>query len=88
MKSVIVSTHSHPKVAAFNRLIYRSKGGVSTHSHPKVAAKLLFANCLIYKVSTHSHPKVAATFKQSTLDCSLLFQHTATRRWLPQLLHV
>ena len=33
-------------------------------------------------VSTHSHPKVAAAFC-SSLARSNLFQHTATRRWLP-----
>ena len=35
-------------------------------------------------VSTHSHPKVAAAATCSLKFC-ILFQHTATRRWLPPL---
>ena len=56
-------------------------GDVSTHSHPKVAAK---SYCRILdgdKVSTHSHPKVAACLVY-LLHHYILFQHTATRRWL------
>ena len=35
----VVSTHSHPKVAACDELVPDGFGGqVSTHSHPKVAA--------------------------------------------------
>ena len=34
-------------------------------------------------VSTHSHPKVAAAVIALTSNTSTLFQHTATRRWLP-----
>ena len=36
--ALIVSTHSHPKVAAYTRLVFISQAYVSTHSHPKVAA--------------------------------------------------
>ena len=34
----IVSTHSHPKVAAGYGYVLNSYNIVSTHSHPKVAA--------------------------------------------------
>ena len=55
---------------------------VSTHSHPKVAAKLFEPLGLISLVSTHSHPKVAAFPNGIGCLANLLFQHTATRRWL------
>ena len=76
-----VSTHSHPKVAAFSFALGFTWWLVSTHSHPKVAAK---SYCRILdgdKVSTHSHPKVAACLVY-LLHHYKLFQHTATRRWL------
>ena len=37
----IVSTHSHPKVAAHAEAAGHEDGIVSTHSHPKVAAASL-----------------------------------------------
>ena len=56
----VVSTHSHPKVAAVFFAICNAINKVSTHSHPKVAACNQF-NCIKHRiVSTHSHPKVAA----------------------------
>ena len=36
--SDLVSTHSHPKVAAMTASNIHKHGAVSTHSHPKVAA--------------------------------------------------
>ena len=77
-----VSTHSHPKVAA--RLIeHLAIGcGVSTHSHPKVAAQQDLRKKFYNKVSTHSHPKVAALIHRIFAIVELVFQHTATRRWL------
>ena len=36
---IVVSTHSHPKVAASEQGFVKARGKVSTHSHPKVAAK-------------------------------------------------
>ena len=76
-----VSTHSHPKVAAEEQLSKVNTDLVSTHSHPKVAANTSIDNKPIFSVSTHSHPKVAA--KQDYINVMyLLFQHTATRRWL------
>ena len=55
-----VSTHSHPKVAAYlvERMV--SLTAVSTHSHPKVAASYRTSVRVGGDVSTHSHPKVAA----------------------------
>ena len=35
----LVSTHSHPKVAALNSRFTDGIKRVSTHSHPKVAAR-------------------------------------------------
>ena len=54
---------------------------VSTHSHPKVAA---YEGAEVYDiptVSTHSHPKVAAQIEDKA-TARVMFQHTATRRWL------
>ena len=56
----MVSTHSHPKVAANASVEQRQRNGVSTHSHPKVAAPFLIGREFNHGVSTHSHPKVAA----------------------------
>ena len=56
---------------------------VSTHSHPKVAAKLAQRFDMGSSVKTHSHPKVAAAVKLVDRMFQRLFQHTATRRWLP-----
>ena len=57
---------------------------VSTHSHPKVAATQQHTYRFALIVSTHSHPKVAATLSAKKI-LELLFQHTATRRWLRAL---
>ena len=56
----IVSTHSHPKVAAKKCENGELRPEVSTHSHPKVAAKVNYFQPTNTGVSTHSHPKVAA----------------------------
>ena len=65
---------------------YGDKGSetllVSTHSHPKVAAPPLCISTTFF-VSTHSHPKVAATASSLPSSSLSVFQHTATRRWLP-----
>ena len=61
-KEQLVSTHSHPKVAACHNRLTPSYIPVSTHSHPKVAAFVLTYIKRWDKVSTHSHPKVAALF--------------------------
>ena len=79
-----VSTHSHPKVAAGRGVGIGHAPAVSTHSHPKVAAAQQAVHDIARRtVSTHSHPKVAA--KATEIEAGgRLFQHTATRRWLPQ----
>ena len=59
-RPLMVSTHSHPKVAAHCHLKRWSSSIVSTHSHPKVAAHPFLVNGMGRGVSTHSHPKVAA----------------------------
>ena len=64
-----------------NRFPQDRRGVVSTHSHPKVAAAPCFAFLQGFVVSTHSHPKVAALFCMPQTP-RLMFQHTATRRWL------
>ena len=56
----IVSTHSHPKVAAYYVTFQIDRSIVSTHSHPKVAASHDLGVGEFDEVSTHSHPKVAA----------------------------
>ena len=76
-----VSTHSHPKVAAPSACAVRPNVPVSTHSHPKVAAGEDELVLLTDRVSTHSHPKVAAALTARQY-CQVRFQHTATRRWL------
>ena len=60
-----VSTHSHPKVAAFIFSFSSLLLIVSTHSHPKVAAQGKNEKPHRFKVSTHSHPKVAAIFNRA-----------------------
>ena len=77
----IVSTHSHPKVAARLSFLRSQYSRVSTHSHPKVAAQIGRERGANTGVSTHSHPKVAASGKQRYRGIGK-FQHTATRRWL------
>ena len=57
---LLVSTHSHPKVAALVFHAVSLLQAVSTHSHPKVAAFKRYALEAFGDVSTHSHPKVAA----------------------------
>ena len=59
----LVSTHSHPKVAATPEELAEMLSAVSTHSHPKVAAIIDGEPKNSPAVSTHSHPKVAALFR-------------------------
>ena len=58
----LVSTHSHPKVAAKDTDEDNLDAVVSTHSHPKVAASQMSSHVQAGDVSTHSHPKVAADY--------------------------
>ena len=54
---------------------------VSTHSRPKAAGLPAAKNRLPKPVSTHSRPKAAGIPMESPIK-SLMFQHTAARRWL------
>ena len=80
-----VSTHSHPKVAASVAHRIPANPAVSTHSHPKVAAATRLQYLALALVSTHSHPKVAAGTRPQEVQ-RIVFQHTATRRWLLPLM--
>ena len=76
-----VSTHSHPKVAAFG--IGRGaieKAGFNTQP-PEGGCISDSGGSSSDSVSTHSHPKVAALLAAISAD-GVEFQHTATRRWL------
>ena len=78
-----VSTHSHPKVAADNKVLLMAKREVSTHSHPKVAAvsrqnSLRQRSCFNTQPPEGGCPHAALLFPET-----YRFQHTATRRWLP-----
>ena len=55
---------------------------VSTLSHPKVAAAKTHCIAAGIIVSTLSHPKVAALIV-GDMAGKVMFQHSATRRWLP-----
>ena len=57
---LFVSTHSHPKAAAFKSGQLFTSALVSTHSHPKAAANPFTDEVRSAEVSTHSHPKAAA----------------------------
>ena len=79
----IVSTHSHPKVAA-HPIPSRPRGGTSFNTQPPEGgcAESQRIGKPRRAVSTHSHPKVAAQILHPR-GIVRLFQHTATRRWLP-----
>ena len=58
----VVSTHSRPKAAGINALMFWKRSSVSTHSRPKAAGQFLKALYRCYKcVSTHSRPKAAGS---------------------------
>ena len=77
-----VSTHSHPKVAAFGISYTFSKILVSTHSHPKVAA-LRVEFCIYRHSCFNTQPPEGGCRIMMPIHASyILFQHTATRRWL------
>ena len=80
--SIIVSTHSHPKVAAAATDLSLMIDDVSTHSHPKVAALgHITPDCDVVCFNTQP-PEGGCFIWISTQGFHLLFQHTATRRWL------
>ena len=61
---------------------YKPGNFVSTLSHPKVAASTSSGSASKSSVSTLSHPKVAALIV-GDMAGKVMFQHSATRRWLP-----
>ena len=73
---VVVSTHSHPKVAAIQNSTFFASYVVSTHSHPKVAAPIGAAQADYDAVSTHSHPKVAAPKHDRGCVCPSVSTHS------------
>ena len=80
--NALVSTHSHPKVAgpAISDPAHLA-GRFNTQPPEGGWRRLPPFRSLFPAVSTHSHPKVAGGFKINA-GIHLLFQHTATRRWL------
>ena len=82
LQCVIVSTHSHPKVAANTRGVSNLSNLVSTHSHPKVAAFCVPAR-LFHENSFNTQPPEGGCLSlQLVHQVFYQFQHTATRRWL------
>ena len=78
-----VSTHSHPKVAAFQKCgLPRKCRGFNTQPPEGGCRFAPYVRQPFYDVSTHSHPKVAAVVRLFCVTKVFLFQHTATRRWL------
>ena len=83
----IVSTHSHPKVAALdNEDESYDEDWVSTHSHPKVAAGVDGLGGLEYVRFNTQPPEGGCACLLHRAGFLRLFQHTATRRWLPYYL--
>ena len=100
----LVSTHSHPKVAAFDdgkveiytafqhtatRRWLQTKsnwlnggGSVSTHSHPKVAAYEKMCRILARHRFNTQPPEGGCCHSLHLDRLKMVFQHTATRRWL------
>ena len=73
----IVSTHSHPKVAAFRFTLYFRTMFLFQHTATRRWLRLIwFAVVIFTLVSTHSHPKVAANEKKPVLLFSLVSTHS------------
>ena len=77
----VVSTHSHPKVAAQAAKDWLNVVAVSTHSHPKVAAHIFQVVVLGY-LFQHTATRRWLHFYPTRRSRLKSFQHTATRRWL------
>ena len=85
-KGCLVSTHSHPKVAAVCQSAPQSSNAVSTHSHPKVAAAAFGGlHGRICRFNTQPPEGGCGGHNKSPFQLAM-FQHTATRRWLQVLL--
>ena len=61
----LVSTHSHPKVAAADKYGAAALSLVSTHSHPKVAATV-FLNCAPRGTCFNTQPPEGGCVKSIT----------------------
>ena len=81
----VVSTHSHPKVAANELTLAHLKSLVSTHSHPKVAACNSYWVWFSWICFNTQPPEGGCNARVIGLPQVLRFQHTATRRWLRHL---
>ena len=78
-----VSTHSHPKVAAWSTSMLLRLSLVSTHSHPKVAAQQ-WGQCHFDDRGFNTQPpEGGCCYLVVIRKTKGWFQHTATRRWLP-----
>ena len=77
----LVSTHSHPKVAALSRAKSPTAPICFNTQPPEGGCRRFMLQSSLSAVPTHSHPKVAAVFKH-LFGNATGFQHTATRRWL------
>ena len=82
---LMVSTHSHPKVAAAYRPRDSQYKNVSTHSHPKVAAYNALCDYNLIRGFNTQPPEGGCNFPFFKFTFYRRFQHTATRRWLPGL---
>ena len=81
--NALVSTHSHPKVAAASQITNINKWIVSTHSHPKVAAPRRSGGSNLRGCFNTQPPEGGCNWHSFSFDSISPFQHTATRRWLP-----
>ena len=77
----VISTHSHPKVAAIHPLPVFAWQYISTHSHPKVAA-VKKPKSYLTTVFQHTATRRWLLKFISINVVKTVFQHTATRRWL------
>ena len=77
-----VSTHSHPKVAAYSQRYIFAYCGVSTHSHPKVAARPRRGKTGLWNRFNTQPPEGGCHRWLTKANIQSMFQHTATRRWL------
>ncbi len=80
-KKLLVSTHSHPKVAGLQGLTLTPICAVSTHSHPKVAGTGKAKQAVGIKFQ-HTATRRWLAVSDSGFFIGAAFQHTATRRWL------
>ena len=77
-----VSTHSHPKVAAYIPCRNVADDPVSTHSHPKVAATIFNRYKHWFRRFNTQPPEGGCNWSDDVYLDGYAFQHTATRRWL------